>query len=52
MATSVVHDATRAAANAALLLVAGAPVLRLLLRFRTRTSWVSTSGSVGEAVSR
>ena len=43
LATSLVHDATRALANAALLLVAGAPVLRLLHRFRSRSSWITTA---------
>jgi energy-coupling factor transport system substrate-specific component len=40
--TSLVHDATRATATALLLLVAGAPVIRLLRRFHARAAW-STS---------
>jgi energy-coupling factor transport system substrate-specific component len=39
VATSLVHDLTRAVANATLILVAGAPVIRILERFRIRTSW-------------
>lgn len=39
--TSLAHDATRAAATALLLLVAGPGVLRLLDRYRLRTSWAS-----------
>src|SRR5215207_10892954 len=42
MATSLLHDATRAAATALLILVAGGPVIRLLRRFRSRAAW-STS---------
>lgn len=42
VATSLVHDATRALATALLILVAGAPVIRLLRRFQTRAAW-STS---------
>jgi energy-coupling factor transport system substrate-specific component len=41
MATSLGHDLTRAMANAILIVVAGAPALRLLERFRTRTTWSS-----------
>jgi energy-coupling factor transport system substrate-specific component len=37
--TSLLHDATRAAATALLILVAGAPVLRLLRRFQQRATW-------------
>ena len=37
--TSLVHDATRAVATALLILVAGGPVIRLLRRFDTRTTW-------------
>jgi energy-coupling factor transport system substrate-specific component len=39
LATSLVHDATRAIANALLILVAGGPALRLLARFRARSAW-------------
>jgi energy-coupling factor transport system substrate-specific component len=42
VATSLVHDATRAAATALLILVAGAPVIRLLRRFHARSAWSST----------
>ena len=42
VATSLVHDATRAAATALLILVAGGPVVRLLRRFHARAAW-STS---------
>ena len=42
VATSLVHDATRALATAFLIVVAGGPVMRLLRRFRTRAEW-STS---------
>ena len=42
VATSLLHDATRAIATAFLILVAGAPVMRLLRRFHARTTW-STS---------
>jgi energy-coupling factor transport system substrate-specific component len=42
VATSLVHDATRALATALLILVAGAPVIRLLRRFQSRAAW-STS---------
>jgi energy-coupling factor transport system substrate-specific component len=40
--TSLLHDATRAMATAFLIVVAGAPVLRLLRRFHARAAW-STS---------
>jgi len=40
--TSLLHDATRAMANAFLIVVAGAPVMRLLRRFHARAAW-STS---------
>ncbi len=43
VATSLVHDASRAAATALLLLLAGAPVMRLLQRFRVRTFWETSS---------
>src|SRR5215212_400753 len=39
VATSLMHDATRAFATAFLIIAAGAPVLRLLRRFRTRADW-------------
>jgi energy-coupling factor transport system substrate-specific component len=44
VATSLVHDATRAIATALLIVVAGAPVIRLLRRFHARAAW-STSQS-------
>jgi energy-coupling factor transport system substrate-specific component len=43
LTTSLVHDATRAFANAALLSVAGAPVLRLLQRVRSRSTWITNA---------
>jgi energy-coupling factor transport system substrate-specific component len=43
VATSLVHDATRAVATALLILVAGAPVIRLLRRFNTRAAWSTSS---------
>lgn len=43
LATSLVHDASRAAANAALILVVGPPILRLLQRLRVRTAWSAAS---------
>jgi energy-coupling factor transport system substrate-specific component len=42
VATSLVHDASRAAATALLVVVAGAPVIQLLRRFHARAAW-STS---------
>jgi energy-coupling factor transport system substrate-specific component len=42
LATSLVHDATRAAATGILILVAGAPVIRLLRRFRARAAWTAS----------
>ena len=42
MATSLVHDATRAVATALLILVAGAPVIRLLRRFQSRAAWATS----------
>ena len=42
MATSLVHDATRAVATALLILVAGAPVIRLLRRFHARAAWATS----------
>jgi energy-coupling factor transport system substrate-specific component len=41
LATSIVHDATRAIGNALLVLVTGVPVLRLLTRFQTRATWTT-----------
>jgi energy-coupling factor transport system substrate-specific component len=43
LVTSFVHDATRAVATALLIVIAGAPVLRMLTRFRTRAVWSSTA---------
>jgi energy-coupling factor transport system substrate-specific component len=43
MATSFVHDLTRAVANVVLILLIGPPVVRLLQRYRSRTSWVAAS---------
>jgi energy-coupling factor transport system substrate-specific component len=43
LVTSLTHDLTRAAANVALVLVAGAPILRLLDRFRARAHWESAA---------
>lgn len=40
--TSLLHDATRAAATAAVLLVVARPVLRLLRRFQARALWTTT----------
>ena len=42
VATSLVHDATRAIATALLIMIAGAPVIGLLRRFHARAAW-STS---------
>lgn len=39
--TSLLHDLSRAAGNILLILVAGGPVVRLLRRFRARTTWSS-----------
>ncbi len=39
LTTSLVHDAARAITTAALLLVAGPPIVRMLLRFRLQVSW-------------
>jgi energy-coupling factor transport system substrate-specific component len=39
VATSLVHDATRAVATALLILIAGVPVIRLLRRFHARAAW-------------
>jgi energy-coupling factor transport system substrate-specific component len=43
LATSLLHDATRAAANVIILLVLGDPVIRLLQRYQTRSSWSALS---------
>jgi energy-coupling factor transport system substrate-specific component len=45
LATSFVHDASRAVATALLILIAGAPVLRILHRYRARAVWSSTASS-------
>ena len=49
LATSAGHDAFRAVANVALVLVAGPPVVRLLQRFKRRTTW--TNRGAGSAPS-
>lgn len=41
LVTSLTHDLTRAAANVALVLLAGAPTLRLLDRYKARSQWSS-----------
>jgi energy-coupling factor transport system substrate-specific component len=43
LATSLVHDASRAAATALLIVIAGPPVLRILHRYRARAVWSSTT---------
>ena len=43
LATSLLHDGTRAAANVIILLVLGTPVIRLLQRYQTRSSWSALS---------
>jgi energy-coupling factor transport system substrate-specific component len=43
LATSLLHDATRAAANVIILLVLGEPVIRLLRRYQTRSTWSALS---------
>jgi energy-coupling factor transport system substrate-specific component len=43
VATSLVHDATRALATALLIVVAGRSVLRLLRRFHDRAAWAASS---------
>ena len=52
VATSLVHDTTRAAATALLILVAGGPVIRLLRRFHTRAAWSATLHGEPERWSR
>lgn len=42
VATSLIHDATRGAATALLIVVAGGPVLRLLRRFHARAAWATS----------
>jgi energy-coupling factor transport system substrate-specific component len=42
VATSLVHDATRAVATAVLIVVAGGPVLRLLRRFHAQAAWFAS----------
>ena len=42
LTTSLVHDAARAVATAALLLFAGPPIVRLLRRYRLQVSWSPT----------
>jgi energy-coupling factor transport system substrate-specific component len=41
LTTSLLHDLFRAAGNAALILILGGPLLRLLERFRARFAWES-----------
>jgi energy-coupling factor transport system substrate-specific component len=48
VATSLIHDATRATATALLILVAGAPVIRLLRRFHARSAWSSSQAGEPE----
>ena len=52
--TSLVHDAARAVATAALLLFAGPPIIRLLRRYRLQVSWreTQTGGRQPVAASR
>jgi energy-coupling factor transport system substrate-specific component len=54
LTTSLVHDAARAIATAVLLLLAGPPIVRMLLRFRLQVSWneMQTGGTQPMAVSR
>jgi energy-coupling factor transport system substrate-specific component len=54
LTTSLVHDAARAIATAALLLLAGPPIVRMLLRFRLQVSWseMQKGGTQPVAVSR
>lgn len=39
LATSLLHDATRATANIIILLILGEPVIHLLRRYQTRSTW-------------
>jgi energy-coupling factor transport system substrate-specific component len=48
LATSLFHDATRAAANVIILLVLGNPVIRLLQRYQTRSTWTTLPASITE----
>lgn len=52
--TSLMHDATRAAATAALLVFAGPPIVRILQRFRLQVSWreMQTGGALLSAAPR
>ncbi len=54
LTTSLGHDATRAVATAALLLLAGPSIVRMLRRFRLQVSWseTQTGGTQPKAVSR
>jgi energy-coupling factor transport system substrate-specific component len=45
LATSLLHDATRATANVILLLFLGGPVIRLLQRYQTHSTWSPLSQS-------
>lgn len=47
LATSLLYDSTRAAGNLILIVVAGAPVLRLLERFRFKSTWQPVDGRSG-----
>lgn len=54
LATSLLHDAARALANALLLVLAGPPIIRMLLRFRLQVSWreMQKGGTQSRAASR
>lgn len=54
LTTSLVHDAARSLATAALLLFAGPPIVRLLRRYRLQVSWreTQTGGAQLAAASR
>jgi energy-coupling factor transport system substrate-specific component len=54
LTTSLVYDAARAIATAALLLLAGPAIVRMLLRFRLQVSWreMQTGGTQPIATSR
>jgi energy-coupling factor transport system substrate-specific component len=45
LATSLIHDLTRAVGNAMLIAIAGAGVLRLLQRFQLRSDWHAVSAT-------
>jgi energy-coupling factor transport system substrate-specific component len=49
LATSLLHDTTRAVGNVILISVAGAPVLRLLQRFRIKSTWQTADAKTGTA---